>query len=80
MGFRSLRSVESVKGVKAWHLFRDWERLWLRASDYKNHRVFTLRCIHKDLIPVSIKLKSTIKQLKPGKLLGRQKKIYFRQG
>ena len=42
-------------------MFRDWEILWLRASDYKNHRIFTLRCIHKDLIPVSIKLKSTLK-------------------
>ena len=48
-------------GLEALHLFRDWERLWLRASDYKNHRIFTLRCIHKELIPVSIKLKSTLK-------------------
>ena len=42
-------------------MFRDWERLWLRESDYKNHRIFTLRCLHKDLVPVSIKLKSTLK-------------------
>ena len=40
------------------HLFRDWEKLQLRASDYKNHRIFTLRCIHKELVPVSIKLKT----------------------
>ena len=32
----------------------------LRSSDYKNHRIFSLRCIHKELIPVSIKLKSTL--------------------
>ena len=24
----------------------------------KNHRIFTLRCIHKDLVPVNIKLKT----------------------
>ena len=42
-------------------LFRDWERFRLRASNYKNHRIFTLRCIHKGLVPVSIKLKTTIK-------------------
>ena len=48
-------------GLEARHLFRDWERLWLRESDYKNHRIFTLRCLHKDLVPVSIKLKSTLK-------------------
>ena len=50
-------------------LFRDWERLWLRASDYKNHRIFTLKCIHKDLIPVSIKLKSTLKTEKAKKIV-----------
>ena len=48
-------------GLEVLCLFKDWERLQLRASDYKNHSIFTLRCIHKDLIPVSIKLKSTLK-------------------
>ena len=47
-------------GLEARHLFREWERLRLRSSDYKNHRIFSLRCIHSDLIPVSIKLKSTL--------------------
>ena len=51
-------------GVEVQCLFRDWERLQLRASDYKNHRIFTLRCLYKDLIPVSIKLKSTLKTVK----------------
>ena len=51
-------------GAEVQCLFRDWERLWFRASDYKNHRIFTLRCIHKDLVPVSIKLKTTIKTAK----------------
>ena len=27
----------------------------------KNHRIFTLRCLHKDLVPVSIRIKSTLK-------------------
>ena len=50
-------------------LFRDWERLWLRALDYKNHRIFTLRCIHKDLVPVSIKVKTTLKTDKAKKII-----------
>ena len=50
-------------------MFRDWERLWLRASHYKNHRIFTLRCIHKDLFPHSIKLKTTIKTNKARKII-----------
>ena len=47
-------------GIEARRLLREWERLRLRFSDYKNHRIFSLRCIHKELIPVSIKLKTTL--------------------
>ena len=61
-------------GLEALHLFRDLERLQLRASDYKNHRIFTLRCIHKDLIPVSIKLKSTIKTERAKKIVRKAEK------
>ena len=56
-------------GLEVLHLFRDWERLWLKASDYKKHRIFTLRCIHRDLVPVSIKLKTTIKTDKARKII-----------
>ena len=61
-------------GVEAWHLFRDWERLRLRASDYKNHRIFTLRCLHKDLVPVSIKLKSTLTTAKARQIIRKVEK------
>ena len=61
-------------GLEVLCLFRDWERLWLRASDYKNHRIFTLRCIHKDLIPVSIKLKSTLKTQRAKKIVRKAEK------
>ena len=61
-------------GEEVQHLFRDWERLWLRASDYKNHRIFTLRCLHKDLIPVSIKLQSTLKTDKARKIIRKAEK------
>ena len=47
-------------GIEVRHLFREWERFRLRTSDYKNHRIFSIRCLHKELIPVSIKLKSTL--------------------
>ena len=56
-------------GLGLLHLFRDWERLQLKTSDYKNHRIFTLRCIHKELVPVSIKLKTTLKTQKVGKII-----------
>ena len=61
-------------GIEVWCLFRDWERLWLRTSDYKNHRIFTLRCLHKDLVPVSIKLKSTLKTFKARQIIRKGEK------
>ena len=61
-------------GLEAQLLFRDWKRLWLRASDYKNHRIFTLRCLHKELISVSIKLNSTLKTEKAKKIIRKAEK------
>ena len=61
-------------GIEARRLFRLWEKLQLRASEYKNHRIFTLRCIHNDLIPVSIKLKSTLKSARANKILRKAEK------
>ena len=61
-------------GIEARHLFREWERLRLRASDYKNHRIFTLRCLHKDLVPVSIKLKSTLTTAKARQIIRKAEK------
>ena len=46
--------------------------LWL--LNYKNHRIFTLRCIHEELIPVSIKLKSTLKTEKAKKIFRKAEK------
>ena len=61
-------------GIEVQHLFRLWEKLQLRASKYKNHRIFTLRCIHKDLVPSSIKLKSTLKSTRANKILRKAEK------
>ena len=61
-------------GIEVRHLFRLWEKLQLRASEYKNHRKFTLRCIHNDLIPVSIKLKSTLKSARANRILRKAEK------
>ena len=61
-------------GIEAWRLFRLWEKLGIRASKYKNHRIFSLRCLHNDLIPVSIKLKSTIKSTRANKILRKAEK------
>ena len=56
-------------GIELLRLLRKWERFQLRQCDYKNHRIFTLRCIHSELVPVSIKLKSTLKSERAKKIL-----------
>ena len=35
----------------------------------QNHRIFTLRCIHSELVPVSIRLKLTLKSERAKKIL-----------
>ena len=61
-------------GIEARRLLREWERLRLRSSDYKNHRIFSLRCIHEELIPVSIKLKSTLDTPKARQIIRKAEK------
>ena len=61
-------------GIEAWRLFREWERLWLREIDYKNHRIFTLRCLHRELVPVSLKLKSTLNTTRAKKIIRKVEK------
>ena len=50
-------------------LLRDWEKFQLRQCNFKNHRIFTLRCIHSELVPVSKRLKSTLKSERAKKIL-----------
>ena len=72
---RNLHNIllqEDGKEVRC--LLRLWEKLRIRASEYKNHRIFTLRCLHNDLIPVSIKLKSTLKSTRANKILRKAEK------
>ena len=61
-------------GIEARCLLREWERLRLRSSDYKNHTIFSLRCIHQELIPVSIKLKSTLDTPKARQIIRKAEK------
>ena len=53
-----IRSEHGKENVKVFH---KWEKLEYKMADFSNHRRFTLRCLSKDLIPVSVRLKSNIK-------------------
>ena len=55
--------------MEALHLLRDWEKLQMRDSNYRNHGIFTLRCISKGITPVSIRLKTTVRTEKARKMI-----------
>ena len=61
-------------GIGSLKLLRDWEKYQLRQCDFKNHRIFTLRYIHSELVPVSIRLKSTLESDRAKKILRLAKK------
>ena len=51
------RNIKENYGLEAIQQLHLWEKNTIRVSDYRNHRIFTLRCIGLNLIPVSIRLK-----------------------
>ena len=42
-------------GIENVKIFRRWEKLELKMAAFQNHRIFSLRRLKEDLIPVSIK-------------------------
>ena len=69
-------------GLQALQLLWLWEKSVIREFDYKNHRIFTLWCISKDLVPVSVKLKTTCSRISEGarKIIEKAENNYFRTG
>ena len=49
--------IKEQYGLEAIQQLYLWEKNTVKASDYRNHRIFTLRCIGLNLILVSIRLK-----------------------
>ena len=43
-----------------------WEKGVIKDCDYKTHRIFTLRCISKDILLVSVKLRSACSKISQG--------------
>ena len=53
--------IESEYGKENVQIFRCWEKMEYKMADFENHCRFSLRCLSKDIIPVSVRLKSKIK-------------------
>ena len=58
--------IKENHGWEALGELQQWERREIKQCDYKNHRIFTLRCISKGLVPVSVKLNSNRKDISRG--------------
>ena len=50
-----------------------------KMADFKNHRIFSLRCLSEDVIPVSIRLKSNIKTPKGQYIIRRAEKALLNE-
>ena len=53
-------------GLEALQLLQLWEKGVIRDCNYKNYRIFTLRCISKDIVLVSVKLRSACSKISKG--------------
>ena len=51
------KNIKEKYGLEALQHLHLWEKNVVKVSDYKNHRIFTLKCISNNLTPVSIRLK-----------------------
>ena len=60
------KDVKEKYGIEALQQLQLWEKSVLRESDYKNNRIFTLKCISYNLVPVSVKCKSSCSKISPG--------------
>ena len=58
------KNIKEQYRIEALKQLCSWERSVLRTCDYKNHRIFTLKCISHSLMPVSIKLRPTKSKLR----------------
>ena len=58
-------------GQRSIRIFRQWEKFESKMADFQNHRLFSLRCLSKGLIPTSIRLKSNIKTIKGKNIIRR---------
>ena len=48
---------------------RLWEKVEKKMANYKNHRRFTIKCLKRDITPVSIKLRTSLSTKKASQII-----------
>ena len=61
--------ISDQYGMETLHILMGWKKLQIRDSNYRNHQIFTLRCICKGITAVSIRFKTTVRTEKAKKII-----------
>ena len=74
-GMRNLHlHIRTEYGIESMKILWHWERIELKMANFQNHRRFTLRCLSKQVVPISIRLKSNIRPPKGFQIIRRAEK------
>ena len=66
--------LEEKHGKNSISIFRNWEKMKGKVSDFKNHRRFSLRCLSQGVTPVSLRLKNLTRTQKGEGIIKRAEK------
>ena len=65
------KSIREEYGQECVKIVRDYESLARKEARFRNHLRFNLHCKHKDVIPTSLRLRSTVPGLEANKIIKR---------
>ena len=71
-----IREEYGIENVK---IFQQWENFEYKMVAFKSHRIFSLRYLKEDIIPVSVKLKSNIRTPKARAITKRAEKAFLNE-
>ena len=66
--------LEEKYGKNSIGIFRNWEKMEGKVSNFKNHRRFSLRCLSQGVTPVGLKLKNLTRTKKGEGIIKRAEK------
>ena len=65
------KSIREEYGQECVKIVRDYETLARKEARFRNHLRFNLHCKHKDVVPTSLKLQSTVPGMEARKIIQR---------
>ena len=77
---RNIHSYLTTKyGKEIVEIYRRWEKYEYKMADFQNHQCFSLRCLSNNIIPTSVRLKSTIRTPKAKYIIHRAEKALLNE-